>query len=143
MQDYILPLHIGILIFSVWNILKADHLGYLWMSGKKDILNEATIVRYHRNVWIGLAGMIVTGILMFWPMREYLLSRYQFFAKMAWVLVLVINGIAVGRLHKIATRSKFSDLSVRDRLPLLISGGISTVAWLSAIILAFSIVEDF
>lgn len=143
LNDIYLPLHLGVLLFVAWNTFRADHLGFDWIRGKKPMLNENEVHKYHTRVWIGLAGMIATGFLMFWPMREYLLERPQFLAKISFVLALIINGFVIGRLQKVSTTRKFTDLTLKEKLPLFISGAVSTISWISAAILAFFIVEDF
>jgi uncharacterized membrane protein len=138
----LLPLHLLILAFSAWNIARADHLGLAWIRGEKLTLTEQDISRYHTRVWIGLAGMIVTGFLMFWPVREYLLGRQQFLLKMFFVIALVANGFAIGNVQNVATRRKFMELTLREKAPLLVSGAVSTIGWLGAATMAFFILPD-
>lgn len=142
-SDIILPLHIGVLLYALWNIFHADHLGFTWMTGNIDVLEEEDIRKYHRRVWIGLVGMMVTGFIMFWPMREYLLGRWQFLLKISFVLALVANGFAIGSIQKVATKKWYKELTMREKLPILLSGAVSTVGWVGAAIMAFFIVEDF
>lgn len=143
MDNFILPAHLLILAFVAWNTFHADHLGLKWIQGKLPVLSESLVKKYHDRVWFGLIGMILTGFLMFWPMREYLLSRPQFYIKMFFVLALVANGFVIGRLQKISTSKTFAELSVREKLPLFISGGVSTLGWVGAATTAFFLVEEF
>lgn len=143
MSEIILPLHLFSLLFVAWNIVRADHKGFLWIRGKVETLSPAEISPLHRNTWIGLVGMIVTGILLFLPMKDYLLTRPQFYAKMAFVLTLIINGFVIGKLQYVAETSAYSALSLRQKLPLFISGAISTLCWFGAATMAFFLVEDF
>lgn len=83
--------------------------------------------------------MIITGFLMFWPMREYLFTRPQFYAKMAFVVTLIVNGFVIGHLQDVATKKWFKELTLKEKLPLFISGGVSTLAWLGAAIGGFYI----
>ena len=83
--------------------------------------------------------MITTGLLLFWPGRSYLLERVQFFVKMAFVTTLICNGFIIGNLQKIAITHAWGDLKVSQKLPLLISGSVSTLAWLGAFTGAFYI----
>lgn len=140
--DLILPFHLLVLLFSAWNIFHADHLGFSWMTGNRKVLEESDMRKYHIRVWIGLIGMMVTGFIMFWPMREYLLGRWQFLLKMSFVLALIGNGFAIGSIQKIATRKEFKNLSMREKLPLLFSGAISTIGWLGAATAAFFLIPD-
>jgi len=118
-------------------------MGFEWIIGKRETLDEQTVRKLHRSTWIGLSGMIATGFLMFWPMREYLLGRPQFYTKMFFVLALIGNGFVIGRLQKVALTRPFTELTTREKAPLMISGAVSTLGWLGAATMAFFIVEDF
>lgn len=141
MEALFLPLHIISLTYVAWNIFHADHMGFNWMRGKIQKLDMATIKKYHTRTWIGLSLMIITGFALFFPMREYLLGRTQFYIKMAFVVTLICNGFVINHLMKRATLHTFKELSFSQKLPLLISGGVSTLAWLGAVITAFFINE--
>lgn len=143
MSEYVLPLHLLTLAFLAWNIVRADHLGFLWIRGTLKTLDKQRVQVLHRNTWIGLVGMIVTGVLLFIPMKEYLLMRPQFLLKMAFVFTLLVNGLVIGHLQKISTASLYSSLSVAQKIPLYISGAVSTVAWIGAAVSALFIVEEF
>lgn len=141
-SDIVLPVHILVLIFIAWQVVQADQLGFEWMRGKVRTLDEVRVGMYHRNTWIGLGGMIATGLLMFWPMREYLLTRPQFYIKMSFVLALIINGFVIGRLQKLATTKAYAGLTTKEKLPLLISGAISTLGWVGAATMAFFLIPN-
>ena len=142
MSDFILPLHILSLLFVVWNVINADHIGFTWIRGTESILDPKVVQKYHRGTWIGLGLMIFTGSFLFWPMREFLLTRPQFYIKMGFVLALIINGLAIGNLQKRATTQRFRNLTQQERIPLFISGGISTISWLGAAAMAFFLLPD-
>jgi hypothetical protein len=142
LETIILPLHILSLIYVVWNVYHADHMGFDWFRGKKEILDEKLVMKYHRGSFLGLGLMIFTGFLLFWPLREYLLSRPQFYIKMGFVFALIINGFVIKVLSKRAITNKFSNLSLKEKIPLFISGAISTVSWLGAFIMAFFLESD-
>ena len=141
-QDVLLPLHLLTLGFIAWNISHADHMGFSWIRGKTATLDEIKVRKYHRGIWIGLCLMISTGFLLFLPMREYLLTRPQFYVKMAFVLTLIINGFVIGHLQKIAISRSYNSLSTKEKLPLYISGGVSTLAWLGAALGGLYIIPD-
>lgn len=130
MSEILVPLHLLILGFIAWNILKADHLGFSWIRGSTKTLDTKEVKKYHYRISIGLGLMVVTGLLLFWPMREYLLTRPQFYVKMAFVVTLIVNSFVIAYLQKIPTVKSFSSLSPQEKLPLFISGGISTVCWI-------------
>lgn len=143
LSDVILPLHLLTLAFVAWTALHADHMGLNWMRGKARTLDGKKVRTLHNRTWLGLCGMAITGFLMFWPMREYLLGRPQFYAKMFFVFALIVNGFAIGRLQNVALTKPYAELTTRERLPLLISGAVSTISWISAATLAFFLVEEF
>lgn len=133
----ILPLHLLTLAFVVWTIIQADMLGMSWIQGKKHTLDETVVKKHHRNTWIGLVGMMITGFLIFWPMREFLLHRPQFWVKMAFVASLVVNGFVIGRLQSLAIEKSYKELTHKEKMPLYVSATASTLSWLGAATLAF------
>lgn len=136
-SDFILPLHITSLVFSVINIFLAEHQAFNWFFGKTSTLNKKTLLKYHHLVLLGLSLMIITGATLFWPMREYLLSNFVFGIKMFFVAVLIVNSFFIGRLMNVAVENSYASLSSRERLPLILSGVVSTLGWLGAFISAF------
>lgn len=128
----ILPLHLLTLAFIAWNVFHADHMAFSWVAGKPINLDAVLVKKYHHRVWFGLILMIITGLILFYPPREYLLGRVQFYVKMAFVFGLIVNSIAIGYLQKRAIKHSYKELSFGEKLPLFISGGISTLCWLGA-----------
>ena len=142
MEQLFLPLHLLSLAYVAWNIVHADHMGLNWMRGKVKVLNEAKVHMYHRGSWIGLALMFVTGLALFWPMREFLLTRPEFYTKMAFVVTLICNGVLIGNLKNKATMRTFASLSIEEKIPLFLSGAVSTISWLGAAVMAFFLIPD-
>lgn len=133
LKEIILSVHLLILAFVAWNVFHADHLGFKWMRGKINILDKKQVSTYHNRIWIGLWGMIITGLVMFLPLRDFLLHRPQFYAKMGFVLVLILNGLFIGKLQNIATTQQYARLAPKEKILLFVSGAISTLAWLGAV----------
>ncbi|MBI2030627.1 hypothetical protein HYT05_03325 [Candidatus Kaiserbacteria bacterium] len=125
-------IHLSILALTAIVILIADEQGFAWMRGKIALLDPRRMRWLHRLMWTGLAGMIVTGLIQFLPAYEYYLAEPAFLMKMCFVMILVLNGILIGRLQHIATERPFASLSTAEKMPLLASGAISTIAWVSA-----------
>jgi hypothetical protein len=142
METIILPLHLLSLIFVFWNVFHADHMGFTWIRGSKQLLDANIIKKYHYRTLVGLALMIITGLSLFWPIQEFLLARPQFYVKMGFVLALIINSFVIGSLSKIATSKSFASLTTKEKIPLVISGAVSTVSWLGAFIMAFFLIPD-
>lgn len=140
--DIFLPLHLITLLFTVWTIFQSDHLGIEWVRGREAILSGEELRVLHKRMWTGLSLMVTTGFLMFWPMREFLLGRPQFYVKMSFVLTLTVNGFAIGHLQKIAVTRPYRTLSAKEKAPLFISGAISTISWLGAAVMAFFLIPE-
>lgn len=136
LTDIVFPLHIASLIFSAGGILLADHQAFNWFLGKTLTLDKKIILGYHRIVLTGLSLMIITGSILFWPMREYLLSNLVFIGKMFFVAVLVVNSFFIGKLMNIAVEIPYSVVLGKKRLFLILSGTFSTIGWLGAFISA-------
>lgn len=141
-KEVFLSLHIGILLITIWNIFHADYLGLKWMRGIIPKLDFQELMKYHKRVQVGLVLMIVTGVLLVLPQASYLLSRPQFYIKMTMVLALIFNSVAIFFLMKRTTEKTFAELSFRERLPLFVSGSISTIGWVGATIVATFLIED-
>lgn len=137
LSEILLPIHLTFLAFSAFHIVQADHMGYIWMTGKVDTLPKEKVAKHHRYLWMGLCLMIISGLCLFWPVREYLLTRPQFYFKMAFVATLVSNGFIIGSLQHFAVERKFASLSFSEKLPLILSGAVSTISWIGAGIMAF------
>ena len=132
MRDIIFYLHMTSLTFVAWNVFQADHMGFSWMKGRVETLPLAKVRKYHIQMWIGLILMIITGLLLFWPVREYLLSRPQFYVKMGFVTALIINSFMIRTLSGVATSRTFNSLTFKEKFPLILSGCISTIGWFGA-----------
>ncbi len=137
MKDIILTIHLLILACIGVTVLLADKQAFGWMRGKRETLDAVMLARLHRIVLVGLAGMIITGLVLFYPMRTYLLHTPAFYIKMAFVLALVVNGRVIGRFMNVATVRPFSSLTKSERMPLFISGAVSGISWVGAVIAAF------
>ena len=136
-SDIIFYLHIASLVFVALHVFLADHMGFGWMSGKTPTLLESKVKKYHYRTLAGLILMIITGTLLFWPAKDYLLTRPQFWVKMTFIGGLIINSFVIESLSKNALTRTFASLSFKERLPILFSGGVSTLCWLGAFAGAF------
>lgn len=124
--------HLGFLFFSIAAILFADKQGFAYLTGEKQVLSKSTLQVIHYAVWIGLLGMIATGAYMAYPLRVYLLSDTIFIVKMLFVGILITNAFLIDSLMKVAHERPFASLTMSERIPLFLSGGISTIAWIGA-----------
>ncbi|HUO50723.1 MAG TPA: hypothetical protein VMU25_04145 [Candidatus Paceibacterota bacterium] len=129
-------IHIGSLCLAALGILLADSSAMAWLLGKRETIDRASIMRSHWVVSIALAGVIGSGLFLFWPLRAYLITQPLFWLKMGFVAALVINSYAIERLMETPTHRPFRSLSSAEKLPFFLSGAVSTVSWLGAGLIA-------
>jgi multisubunit Na+/H+ antiporter MnhG subunit len=127
-------IHVIILIGTLFYILSADSLAIAWMRDVRTTLNRNEVRRYHRNVSIGLGLMIVSGGFMFFRAPEWLLSNPAFIAKMVFVAFLILNSVAIHFLMNIAIHKSYKEVPKKQRAMLIISGGVSIIGWIGAIV---------
>jgi hypothetical protein len=130
-------LHFFTLILTAVVIIYSDHQGFLYFRGKKQTLSPLFLLWSHRLVWIGLLGMIVSGFFMVLPWWERKIQDPAFIVKMFFVLVLVINGVAIGRLSQVAATTPFASLDAKKKRILFISGAASAISWIGAATIGF------
>ena len=134
--DVLGTLHVPVLLVTVAAILYSDHKALAYMLGREQMLSRQFVRWSHGIVWVGLLAMIVTGVALTLPALEYRLGQAAFYVKMGFVLVLVMNAFAIGRISKMATATPFNALSDEQRSTLLVSGGLSVFGWVGAILTA-------
>ena len=127
---YLLPIHIGSFIITITAVIIADVQALLWARGKLPMLQSRPLIFLHSVVSVGLLTSITSGVLLFWPLREYLVTVEAFWVKVVFVGVLIINAFIIGRHMHIPTTRTFSSLSKKARRPLFLSGAASGVSWI-------------
>lgn len=137
-----LPIHLLILATTAYFIIRADHAAFQWVSGVIASLDMRRMVRYHIAVAIGLCGMIVTGSLMVQAGidregAEAFTSNPAFLTKMFFVALLVVNAVVISFLMRGVSGVAYGTLTTKQKIPLMISGAVSTIAWLGALSMAF------
>ena len=129
-------IHLTILTLTVLVILYSDHMAFQYVRGTRETIDIKIATRLHYAVWVGLIGMMVTGLWMAYPALSVLITMPLFQLKMAFVLLLVCNAIFIGTLLPVSS-VPFAQLSQKQKTPLLIGGALSTVGWVGAIVCAF------
>lgn len=132
MQTLIFYAHLGFLGLAGLGILAADHAAFQWLTHKRDVVGKRELFVSHWVVSLGLAGLVLSGLYLFWPMRDYLLNQPLFWIKMAFVAALIINSFFIEYLMHTASHTPWRELSMGERLPFIVSGGVSTLSWLGA-----------
>lgn len=125
-------LHVSFVFATGALVLYSDEQGLLWMLGKRETLSLKKLEWLHMLVGLGLAGLIATGGLLFLRAPSFYIGEPQFIVKMIFVLTLVVNSFFIGRFTHVATERAWRDLSNAERLSMLISGGVSFLAWVGA-----------
>ncbi len=138
MEIEIEAFHLLSLAFVAIVILIADHDGLQYIRGKKPVLNATKVKRLHQLAWVGLAGMIVTGIFLV-RQNPLVLEEPTFAVKMLMVAALFVNGFVIGRLSALSTATPFKSLTKGQKLSLLLSGAVSVSCWLGAAFIGFAL----
>ncbi len=136
MHPFIVLLHVSFLCLAGVGILIADHAAFNWMRGKTRTIGKKALFTAHWIVTTGLLGLIYTGLVLFWPVRDYLLTQPLFLIKMGFVAALLINSIVIEWLMHVAAYRPFKSLSMGQKAPLFLSGAISTASWAGAGLMA-------
>ncbi len=129
--------HLLILALTAFVILYSDHQGLDYLRQKKVTLSKRSITRLHRMVWIGLLGMVVTGIALVIPAWEHYLTEPSFYVKMGFVLTLAVNGVFIGKLSHTAADTPYPLLESETKKSLLLSGALSSIGWVGATVVGF------
>jgi hypothetical protein len=130
-------LHLLVLALTVIGILYADHLGWQYFRGRREILPRTPVHLVHYGVWVGLVGMIVTGILLTVPRFTYLSGEAVFYLKLAFVGWLVVNAVVIGRVSRLATTTPFRSLELSTQRLLVVSGVVSVVGWVGSALIGY------
>lgn len=129
--------HLLSLSIAILGIAMADKQAFSWMTGKAETLPKQPLHLIHNIVWLGLIGLITSGAIMAYPMIDYLIKDPAFIVKMMFVGILITNGFLISSLMKIAHQRSFASLETNERMPLFLSGAVSTISWSAAIIIGF------
>lgn len=133
---YVLPFHVGAFFITVVAVVMADVQALLWVLGKKPTLDKEQIHRLHSLVEVGLLVIVTTGIILALPVTDYLVTITAFLLKMTFVLALIINSFVIKYHMDIPTTKTFASLTKSEKIPLLISGLVSSASWIGAFICA-------
>jgi hypothetical protein len=140
------------IIFTIFHLLgvvigmgAAFMTDIMFMYSTRDKVLDAKEISFislgSRTVWIGLIIIILSGAILFALEPTQYLNSSKFLAKMTVVLVLTINGALFHFKHLPFLRTQVDqDLSLsaifkNKSLGLFVSGAVSSVSWLSALML--------
>lgn len=130
---FILGVHISAVTLTLAVVVATDLYGLLWVLGKKEVLSQKILIRSHRIVWSGLIATMSAGFLLFLPYASFLITETAFRIKMLLVALLCLNALFIGSHITIAATRSFQSLSTKEKWPLIVSGLVSTTAWIGAL----------
>jgi hypothetical protein len=139
LHEITLNIHIASVFVAGAGVLWADHVAFDWWRGKKEIISHQTLRRLHAWVGIALGLLIGSGTILFWPMRNFLLTEPLFLLKLAFVGILIINSVVIDSLLHHAATYPYRSLTFRQKAPLFISGALSATCWAGSILIALYI----
>jgi len=128
--------HVTFVFITLGLVVLADSHGLLWLLGKLETLPRQRMELLHKLIWIGLSIVLISGGGMFLLYQEYLVNITAFWIKMTFVSALLINAFFIGKLAHKSYNRPFVLLTHEERMPMFISGAISTAAWIGAFLAA-------
>ena len=133
-----LALFVQLIAFAVGfgAVMLVDTIGALWVVGKADkklVLNVSQVAQ--KLIWVSVVLLVVSGSILL-PDEISMRTRMKLVA----VVILIINGVLLDRLHKateLATQNKFFDLPRTLQVRSIVLISISQLTWWTAIIIGF------
>ena len=130
-----LAVHILALVVSFGTILVVDWLGLLWLLGKVEMHASGKLEATAKPlIWGGLALLLISGALI-----DPDLTNPVTVVKLGSVLVLMLNGLSISpamhQLLALPPHTRFSELTRRLRLRLLIALTVSQTCWWTAVLI--------
>jgi hypothetical protein len=127
--------HLGSLVVGLGAVLMIEWHALLWATGWSHLREfrqaDRTMIL---PVWAGLAGLLASGALL-----EPHLEQPTTLVKLAAVLVLSLNGVALTRwtsdLARLPPRAHFRSLPRRARAAFVASAIVSQAAWWTAVVI--------
>ncbi|MGL3805964.1 hypothetical protein ACSYDW_07680 [Paeniglutamicibacter sp. R2-26] len=130
-----LAVHILALVVSFGTILVIDWIGLLWLLGKREIHEPGRLESGAKPlIWGGLGMLLVSGAFI-----NPDLGSTPTCIKLACVLVLMLNGLAIGplmhRLLAMPRDTRFGEVSRGVRARLMLALAVSQASWWTAVLI--------
>lgn len=135
----IFGVHLMALCVAVCGMLLADSIGLSWFRSAIHTLPVKRVHMLHEVMSGALAFLIASGLMLFWPERDYLVTQPLFFLKMAFIGVLIINSFVIDSLMHHATRTSYRSLPLGTKRALIVSGAVSSICWAGAALAALAL----
>lgn len=130
-------LHLLSFLITLPAILYSDHFGVQYLLGKTETVDIKLAQKLHIIVFLGLGLIIASGLYLTLPAWDFYLSDNLFRVKILFVLALILNGLFIGKLLKVASNKPYRYLTNMQKVTLLISGGISGASWFMSFVIGF------
>ncbi len=117
-------------------VMLVDTIGALWVIGKTDkklVLNVSNVAQ--KLIWVSVVLLVVSGSIL---LPDEISTRTRM--KLVAVVILIINGVLLDRLHRAteaAPQSKFFELPRALQVRSIVLISISQLMWWTAIIVGF------
>ena len=147
MYELFLTLHLIGVILGAGSALVSDALFFGVIRDRNINTTELNMLSLvSRLVWIGIAALIISGIVMLTLGSFALLGEPSFQMKMLLVILIIINGILFHKQHlpflKKMVKVKNIEKNISDNISdrhhfkyMFVSGALSMISWLAVIIL--------
>ena len=140
---YIIGFHLVGIVLGFGGALMADIFFFRFLKDRKITEEEVRTLRvFSRIIWVGLAIIVFSGLLLFLSSMEFYLNSAKFLTKMAVVGVIVVNGLVLNfavtpKLTSINFIAKENEDKKMHNVRSLAfaSGAVSAVSWWTAFIL--------
>ncbi|MFF3326764.1 hypothetical protein [Streptomyces sp. NPDC002889] len=125
--------HLGALVVGLGSVLTIDYYGMLWLLGRRSLRHALEFAGpLHVPVWAGLAGLVLSGIILD-PDPRALLTR----VKLALVLLIALNGVHAHALHRTLVGHENGCPPRRLLVRAVISAALSQLGWWGAVTIGF------
>ena len=139
----LLSLHVSVIIFAIGLVLLNDFIGFFWVLGLKQQFSERFFRIWHRLISVAFLGSVGTGIATSISEPE-VFRHHGFWIKIAFVSMIGMNGIFMGRKCKALAQQRFRTLAARTKISTGASVILSLFLWLStALVGLFAMRFDF
>ena len=132
-RDVALFVHLAGLVLGFGAVLTVDWFGLLWALRLRPLTALLQVAGgVHVLIWAGLATLMASGLLLH---PDTSVARVQ--VKLVAVLVVAVNGLLAGRLHRRMSRA----VTDQPSTTLLVAGGVLTLisqaGWWTATLIGF------
>jgi hypothetical protein len=123
--------HLASLVAGFGAVLVLDWWGLQWLLGRRAFPEVASLSRgTHQLVWIGLAGLVLSGVLLSPELGTPLTQL-----KLVLVLLVALNGVQAHALQR--RLESLRELPRRTLLRCVLTAGVSQGGWWGCVLIGF------